>query len=707
MTPALRVAPLVVVCWFAVGTALDAQVPAGPEFRVNTYTTDIQWEADVAMQQGGNFVVVWGSHRQDGFRSVFGQRFDSSGAALGTEFRVNSFTTAIQYHASVAASPTSGDFVVVWEDRGQRRPMGRRYDRSGAPRGGEFVLNSYTTGASYAPWIAMAPDGGFVVAWRNAYIDGGGGSGVAARRFDASGTPLGDDFPVNTYTTGYQFGPAVGIADDGSFVIAWTDFTRGDGSQSGVFAQRHDAAGNRLGGEFLVNTYTFGSQAPAAVMVSPARDFLVTWSGWDGDLNGVFAQRFDAAGAPIGGEFRINTNTLGDQAGGGIASDDAGNYVIVWQHDDAPGFVDLFAQRFDATDARRGAEFRINTYTTGSERNPSVAGGPEGNFVVTWQRPVPAGPLQDQDVNAQRFGGLDPAALALDTTGNRVLEPGETVDVRPGWRNSIGAPQAFTGTLASIAGPAGATYSITDGAGDYGSVADGSIGPCVDCYAVSVSNPSVRPAPHWDAAAVENIAPDTLGQRKDWLLHVGASFADVPAANGFYRFVETLLHHGVTGGCAASAYCPAASTTREQMAAFVLVAKEGAGYVPPACMVPPFADVPVSSTFCPWIAELARRGVVSGCGGSNYCPSEPVSRQQMAVFVLATKEPGGTPPACGTPVFNDVPAGSPFCRWIEELARRGVVTGCGGGAYCPTAPVTREQMGVFLSVTFGLLLYGP
>jgi hypothetical protein len=58
-------------------------------------------------------------------------------------------------------------------------------------------------------------------------------------------------------------------------------------------------------------------------------------------------------------------------------------------------------------------------------------------------------------------------------------------------------------------------------------------------------------------------------------------------------------------------------------------------------------------------------------------------------------------------MFNDVPASSPFCPWIEELARRGVVSGCGGGNYCPAAPVTREQMAVFISATFGLQLYGP
>ncbi len=79
----------------------------------------------------------------------------------------------------------------------------------------------------------------------------------------------------------------------------------------------------------------------------------------------------------------------------------------------------------------------------------------------------------------------------------------------------------------------------------------------------------------------------------------------------------------------------------------------------------------------------------------------------MAVFVLRTLDRTLDPPACAPPnMFADVPETSGFCRWIEELARRGVVTGCGGGNYCPTANVTREQMSVFLSVTFGLTLYG-
>ena len=212
---------------------------------------------------------------------------------------------------------------------------------------------------------------------------------------------------------------------------------------------------------------------------------------------------------------------------------------------------------------------------------------------------------------------------------------------------------------------------------------------------------------HWDASAREDLSPDTLGEKKRWLLHIGDSFSDVPRASSFYGFVETLLHHGVTSGCGGSSYCPAGAATREQLAVFVLVGKEGPGYAPAACATPVFGDVPAASPFCPWIEELARRGVVSGCGGGNYCPSQAVTREQMAVLVLRTAEPALDPPACTTPLFADVPATSPYCRWIEELARRGVVAGCGGGNYCPSQAVTREQMAVFIARGFELALYGP
>jgi hypothetical protein len=218
---------------------------------------------------------------------------------------------------------------------------------------------------------------------------------------------------------------------------------------------------------------------------------------------------------------------------------------------------------------------------------------------------------------------------------------------------------------------------------------------------------TTRPVLHWDAVFDERLTPDAQGQEKLWRLHLGASFTDVGTSSSFYPFIEVLLHHGITGGCNGPEYCPTSSASREQMAVFVLLAKEGSGYRPPACTTPMFGDVPAGSPYCPFIEELARRGVVSGCGGGNYCATAPVLREQMPVFVLRTLDPNLAPPACTTPMFADVPASSPYCRWIEELARRGVVSGCGGGNYCGSDPVTREQMAVFLTGTFGLTLYGP
>jgi hypothetical protein len=299
-------------------------------------------------------------------------------------------------------------------------------------------------------------------------------------------------------------------------------------------------------------------------------------------------------------------------------------------------------------------------------------------------------------------------ALAVDAAGNGVLEAGETAVVAPSWMNesSLLVPNV-TGTLSNFTGPGGGTYTIDDASATYGDIAAGATATCTtDCYGVTVTG-TPRPAQHWDTTADEALS--VPGQTHTWTLHVGGSFTDVSTASAFYRFIETLLHQGVTGGCTATDYCPTASTTREQMAVFVLVAKEGAGYTPVACAPPNlFGDVPDTSPFCRFIEELANRQVVTGCGPNLYCPSAEVTREQMAIFALRTLDPALDPPACvaGSEMFTDVPSTSPFCRWVEELARRGVVSGCGPNLYCPSDPVTREQMGVFLSVTFGLTLYG-
>ena len=257
--------------------------------------------------------------------------------------------------------------------------------------------------------------------------------------------------------------------------------------------------------------------------------------------------------------------------------------------------------------------------------------------------------------------------------------------------------------LRTSPGPAGATYTIADAAATYGSPAAGAPASCYDatanCYRLAVSNPAARPALHWDAAVTEKV---NLTAAKTWTLHVGASFSDVALSNGFYPAIETLFHNGVTAGCGGAAYCPSASVTRAQMAVFLLKSKLGRAYAPPAASGTMFADVPPGAFAADWIEDLAASGISAGCGGANFCPNAPVTRAQMAVFLLKAKHGSGYVPPPASGVFADVPASNPFAAWIEELAAEGVTAGCGGGNYCPDSANTRAEMAAFLTATFGL-----
>ena len=323
--------------------------------------------------------------------------------------------------------------------------------------------------------------------------------------------------------------------------------------------------------------------------------------------------------------------------------------------------------------------------------------------------------LTANDFEVVQLGWQPPLApgLAVDahpgasSNQNGILEPGENVAVEPSWENPPSSSALLAGVASGFGGPAGATYTVTDAAAAYGSPAAGQPASCHDaggdCYAMSVSSPGTRPAQHWDAGFTETVNGVAA---KTWTLHVGESFPDVPSSNAFYAKVETLFHNGVTAGCAGGNYCPTASVTRAQMAVFLLKGKLGSSYAPPTGSGGMFADVPPGAFALDWIEDLAESGITAGCDTHLYCPDRPVTRAQMAVFLLKARH-GSTyapPPAVG--IFDDVPASSGFAPWIEQLSAEGITAGCGGGNYCPDGANTRAQMAAFLVGTFSLELNG-
>jgi glucose/arabinose dehydrogenase len=188
--------------------------------------------------------------------------------------------------------------------------------------------------------------------------------------------------------------------------------------------------------------------------------------------------------------------------------------------------------------------------------------------------------------------------------------------------------------------------------------------------------------------------------------HVATKFLDVPFGYWARRHVDAVANAGVSSGCGLRIFCPDVATTRAQIAVFLLRAKEGSAYVPPAATGAVFTDVPASSFAAAWIEQLAARGVTAGCGGGAYCPGAAVTRAQMAVFLLRTLLGSGYTPPAPTGVFSDLPPSDPYARWAEDLSARGITAGCGASPprYCPTAPATRAQMAVFVTVTFGLTM---
>ena len=287
--------------WSIQGQLFDSSGgPVGEQFQANSFTFNDQQEADVAMDSLGNFMVVWHSWADSTgsdshYLSIQGQRFSSSGQRLSDQFQVNTSTTYQQYYPSVAAGGPDRDFVVVWHsdssagtDSDAPSVQGQRFASTGGTIGGEFQVNSYTTGYQYHADVAVNALGDFVVVWQDGDYFGnepgidGDGLGIVARQFSSSGTPFGPEVVVNSYTTSDQVNPSVGFDADGRFVVVWdSEGSPGsDTSYESIQGQQFHGSGVAIGGQFQVNSYTTARQYGPSVAFSAGQSFVISWTGY-------------------------------------------------------------------------------------------------------------------------------------------------------------------------------------------------------------------------------------------------------------------------------------------------------------------------------------------------------------------------------------------------------------------------------------------
>ena len=352
--------------------------PVINEFRVNSFTSNNQQYPAIAIDANGNFVVVWQSENQDGDSyGIYGQRFDSYGRRIGDEFLVNVTTSGGQYGPDVAMN-ASGDFVVVWRgvDGGFEDIYARRYAAEGQPLSGEFLVNTYTDDRQISPVVELNDNGGFVVIWDSCHaVDDWR---VAGRVYDAAGNPLTTpEFDIN------QSG-SCGLGDvamdtAGDFIVVWEKSSRY------TRMRKYYANGAPKGGEFCPITDVSGYVGPSIAMDNNG-NYIVTWLYHpDYRQRNVYSQRFDSAGNSVGGEFLVNTNTYGRQSHQEAAMADDGCFIIVWHGPGDGSETGVSSQLYDGNGDPIGDEIQLNVYTNSSQRRPTVAMQTSERFITAWQ----------------------------------------------------------------------------------------------------------------------------------------------------------------------------------------------------------------------------------------------------------------------------------------------------------------------------------
>ncbi|MEM1179549.1 MAG: SdrD B-like domain-containing protein [Acidobacteriota bacterium] len=407
------------------------------ELQVNSTTTGFQNDPAVARLTDGSFVVVWdsGASAGDDFDqlSIQLQRYASDGSALGDEEQVNTTTTGSQTRPDVAAAPDGG-FWVTWESDvsaggslAEDSIQLRRFDASGAGVGAETQVNEVTTGARGDPSIAIADDGGAVVAWA---AFSGGSLAVPARVFDSSGTAVGGQFTVSNPALSDQYLGEVAALDSGEFLVVWSATTASSGRQ--ILGRRVGTGGAAGGADFQI------SQNGASYYPSAAahRDgFVAVWE--QPNIDALTGRFFDFEGQALASEFALGA-TANYKVIEPISED---RFMVAWRQPNDGSSVGVQGQLVDFPGEPVGLAFQINSYTTGVQDNPRLATDVDrGQVLAVWES---AGSPEDDDdgdsVLAQllRFpaeigdfvffdgdfdGVQDPAEAALEGVGVELLD---------------------------------------------------------------------------------------------------------------------------------------------------------------------------------------------------------------------------------------------------------------------------------------------
>lgn len=404
----IRSIGLLTAAWLACVSTSGFADPArlGPTFMVSTSSAGPQSLPSAVRLTDGGFVIVWGlsSFFGGGPRSpgIFGQRFNAVGSKVGNQFQLNSrFNVLGTISFKVAAAGIGDGFAGVWDYTSATGGgiLMQRYDTAGA-RAGSNARVAFDGIIQSSMSAARLGDGGLIVTWSGQDVFAPtftGDTEIWGQRYSSSGKEVGERwFQVNSVKAGYQSQPVVASLGSGGFVVVWgVDSSR-------VAGQVYAASGAPIGGEFTIRTATapVGDFSPAVTGLANG-GFVAAWVESDTSAAGVYAQRFSAAGTPVGAVFRVNNYLGNSQNGPSIAGLTEGGFVITWTSAIQDGSAEgVYGQAYTSASVPLG-EFAVNSRKEGRQWHASVAPLADNSFVVTWasdaQEGFPFG------IYAQRF----------------------------------------------------------------------------------------------------------------------------------------------------------------------------------------------------------------------------------------------------------------------------------------------------------------
>lgn len=360
---------------------------------VNTYTDSTQRDPYIARDAEGNYVVVWYSINQVTDSSegdIFLQRFSKTDAPIGGETLVNTETATNQEKPSLAMNG-NGNFVIAWQswtDMNSIYDVKARLYKNGTPTSDEFLVNTTSLNSQCNPDVDIHNSGEFIVAWESWYQDGSQ-RGVYAQRFDSNGVKIGSEFLVNTTTLYGQSRPVVKYFDNGKFIIIWESWKQDIVTPSGygLFGKIYNADGSVAVNEFQINTTTNDFQWLGDVITLDDNNFIVVWCSWeqDGDDGGIYMNKFDSLGNKLLNETLVNKSIAYYQWLPRITKMPNGNIAIAWsswkQYSDRE---DVFVRIFSQNLEPISLEDRVNEFSSGYQWEPDIIANDHNELVLVY-----------------------------------------------------------------------------------------------------------------------------------------------------------------------------------------------------------------------------------------------------------------------------------------------------------------------------------